>query len=204
MITSVVFWPQPPLLLPEYASACDPAAEVRAAALAALAAGRPETGPVVLLAGAERCQPLGERVGRALLRQAGAGEPADVVRVPVDADAAAVIDAAERVRAAAAAGPTTLLVAGDGTARPNVRAPERADPEADAADERIAAALAAADPGPLADLDPALATELMISGRAPWQVTAAALTGQAVHPVYAWFARPHEVGYHAAAWRVAG
>ncbi|OYO15833.1 hypothetical protein CGZ94_06235 [Enemella evansiae] len=204
MISGVVFWPQPPLLLPEYASAADLGAAVRRAAFEALAAVRPESGPVLLLTGAERCAPLGERVARALLQQAGVGEPDAVIRVAVDADAAAVAEAADRVRAAAAAadGPVTLLVAGDGTARASVGAPERADLETRAADERIAAALAAADPAPLAALTASEGAELLISGRLPWQVAAAALTGRRPRSAYAWFDCPYEVGYHVAAWRM--
>ena len=50
-------------------------------------------------------------------------------------------------------------------------------PPPSAIDAELAAALAAADPGRLAALDPALDDELMIAGRAAWQVLAGAAAG---------------------------
>ncbi|MFJ6216271.1 hypothetical protein ACIQGZ_23530 [Streptomyces sp. NPDC092296] len=93
-----------------------------------------------------------------------------------------------------------LLVLGDGSARRSLKAPGYLDDRAEAFDATVAAALAAADTGALAGLDPAPAAGLLAAGRAPWQVLAGAaegagLTGRLLHE-----GAPYGVGYFAACW----
>ncbi len=78
----------------------------------------------------------------------------------------------------AAAGPrTALLVLGDGSARRGPKAPGALDPRAAWFDAEVERAIRAADLGALLAVDPALARELMATGRPAWQVLAGALTG---------------------------
>jgi aromatic ring-opening dioxygenase LigB subunit len=100
--------------------------------------------------------------------------------------------------------PVALLVMGDGTARRGEKAPGYADPRAEAFDATVVRALAGGDPRTLADLDPTLAAELLVAGRAPWQVLAGAAL--AARPGGAWRAdlryadAPYGVGYAVASW----
>ena len=68
-----------------------------------------------------------------------------------------------------------LLVVGDGSARRSEKAPGHLDPRAGAMDEGIARALASVDTAALCALDAELCAELMVAGRAPWQVLAGAV-----------------------------
>ena len=70
---------------------------------------------------------------------------------------------------------TALLVIGDGSARRGPRAPGHFDQRAAAFDAGVQQAIRAGDTGALLDLDPALARELMATGRPAWQVLAGAL-----------------------------
>jgi hypothetical protein len=67
-----------------------------------------------------------------------------------------------------------LLAMGDASARKAAGVHGAADPAAERYDAEVRAALAAADPGRLARLDAALDGELMVAGRAAWQVLAGA------------------------------
>ena len=100
-----------------------------------------------------------------------------------------------------AAGRVGLLVMGDGSARHDVKAPGYFDERAAAYDARIAEIFAAGDLSGLASLDPVLSDELMVTGRAPWQVLAAAAGGPARAVLRAEFGAPYGVGYHVAAWQ---
>jgi hypothetical protein len=93
-----------------------------------------------------------------------------------------------------------LLVMGDGTACRTLKAPGYLDKRAEPFDAAVAAALAAADTGALAALDPVLARELKAAGRAPWQVLAGAagnggLAGTLLHESV-----PYGVAYFVATW----
>lgn len=100
-----------------------------------------------------------------------------------------------------------LLAMADGSARRTLKAPGYLDERAVPFDDRIARALADADPAALAAVDPAAAGELMAAGRAPWQVlaaaAAAACTGSRSR---SWrgallsYAAPYGVGYFSALW----
>jgi hypothetical protein len=81
---------------------------------------------------------------------------------------AGLVDGAERV---------ALLVVADGTARRGPTAPGYTDARADGFDAGWLRAVRDADAGALARLDPALADELMMAGRAPLQVLAGAAHG---------------------------
>jgi hypothetical protein len=67
-----------------------------------------------------------------------------------------------------------MLVMGDGAVGRTTAAPRPYDPRAEAFDRDVVAAFIAADPSVLADLDPVVAAELGVAGRAPWQVLAGA------------------------------
>lgn len=102
--------------------------------------------------------------------------------------------------AAGSAGRVALLVVGDGSACRTVKAPGYLDERAEDFDAAAAAALGAADTAALTALDPALARDLRVAGRAPWQVLAGAardarLTGELLYE-----AAPYGVGYFVAAW----
>ncbi len=106
-------------------------------------------------------------------------------------------------RLAALAPRVALLALGDGTARRATREPAAADPQAQAYDDAVAAALAAADPAALAGLDPGLDAPLMIAGRPAWQVLAGA-AGAAAAPegALAFAGAPFGVGYLVASWHL--
>ena len=74
---------------------------------------------------------------------------------------------------------TALLAIGDGSARRGPRAPGHFDERAAAFDAEVERAVRAGDLTALLDLDPALARELMATGRPAWQVLAGALEGMA-------------------------
>jgi len=72
-----------------------------------------------------------------------------------------------------------MLVMGDGSARRSLKGPGYLDDRAEGFDDGVAAALAAVEPQALHDLDPVLAGELLVAGRAPWQVLAGATEARA-------------------------
>ncbi|MDK1476439.1 hypothetical protein QNO07_24020 [Streptomyces sp. 549] len=93
-----------------------------------------------------------------------------------------------------------LLVMGDGSARRSEKAPGHFDEQAGVFDADVAHALGTADTAALAALDVSLAENLMVSGRACWQVLAGAgeragLRGRLLHN-----SAPYGVGYLVASW----
>jgi hypothetical protein len=102
---------------------------------------------------------------------------------------------------ATSAGRVGLVVMGDGSARRSEKAPGYLDPRAAVFDDGVAAALASGDVDALARLDPALARELAVAGRAPWQVLAGAAAGRARPRVSGGrHEAPYGVGYHVVTW----
>jgi hypothetical protein len=102
---------------------------------------------------------------------------------------------------AARAPRVALLAMGDGSARKAVGVPGAADPAADGYHADVAAALAGADPARLARLDPGLDQELMVAGRAAWQVLAgAAAAGGQLRGQLHYAAAPLGVSYLVASW----
>ena len=102
---------------------------------------------------------------------------------------------------AALAPRVALLAMGDGPARRARAAPGAADPEADLYDDRVAGALATADPGALAALDPRQDGPLEVAGRAAWQVLAGAAGQGPFDAELRYRGAPFEVSYVVASWR---
>jgi len=97
-----------------------------------------------------------------------------------------------------------LLVMGDASAR-RARGTEGApDPQAQNYDEEVAEALAAADVRWLGRLAPALDDELMVAGRAAWQVLAGAAAGTRMCGRLLCMANPYGVTYLVASWAEPG
>jgi hypothetical protein len=109
-------------------------------------------------------------------------------------------DLAQRLRREG--GPVALLVLGDGAAAHTLRAPGYLDRRAEVLDTAVAAALAAANPSALLDLDAMLAGELRVAGGEAWQVASAA--AQALAPAWRgqllYSAAPYGIAYHVALW----
>ena len=89
---------------------------------------------------------------------------------------------------------------GDGPGRRARGVPGATDPGADRYDRQVTAALAAADPGALAALDPGRDQELFVAGRAAWQVLAGAASAGAFTADLRYAAAPFEVSYYVATW----
>ncbi|WP_345699222.1 hypothetical protein [Kitasatospora terrestris] len=138
-------------------------------------------------------------VGAWLLEQAGAQLPTHAVAVPADTAPERLLGLGEGL--AELADRVALLVLGDGSARRSVKAPGYLDERAEGWDAAVAAALAAADTKALAALDPVLAAELQVDGRAPWQVLAGAAEGAGLGGELRYEAAPYGVGYFVASWR---
>lgn len=200
MIVAAVLVPHPPLLYRELAGAQDPAAALRAACRAAVArlvegvervvvvgaadvdapTGHAPARPDVRRFGtvaprdpavAAAAPPLSLGVGLRLLEEAGWTGPVEPVAVPwttTPAQAQALVDELDDPR------PTGLLVLGEGSARRGQAAPGFLDDRAFPYDDALAAAVASGDAGFLAALDPGLAQELMVLGRAALTVLGAA------------------------------
>jgi len=144
--------------------------------------------------------PLSLAVGAWLLDRAGCALPRTYVEIGADESTAE----AEAVGLALAtrAGRTALLVMGDGSAGRTPKAPGTYDPGAEGYDRALAAALAVGDAPALSRLDAAEAARLQVSGRAAWQVAAAAaraLGGPVTAELLADEA-PYGVGYFVATW----
>jgi hypothetical protein len=138
-------------------------------------------------------------VGAWLLERAGWTGDARGLAVPDYLEAA--LCGANGVRLAQSAPRVGLLVLGEGSARRSVKAPGYLDERAEGFDAVIARGLATADEdGALAALDDELAFELMASGRAPWQVLAAAAAGNGLRAELLYEDAPYGVGYFVAVW----
>jgi hypothetical protein len=209
VIVGVLNCPQPPLLLPG-TTGC-PVAEVeqlRTACLAGLRdllVDRPES--LVLLggiaaaeAGGER-EPISIRIGRQLLAEAGCAIPVRPVAIRADAATGECLTTGRRL-AAVADEPRriALLVMADGSARRGLKAPGYLDPRAQPFDRAVEAALTAGDPAGLADLDAALAADLLVAGRAAWQVLAGATEGGRFRAETYYLGDPFGVWYPVVRW----
>jgi hypothetical protein len=232
MLTAAAVCPHPPVLVPAATGgpagpgdaelarlrhACD-------AAVAALICAEPDV--VVLVGGADRTTrypqgaagslagygvpftigagdpvlPLSLTIGRWLLARAGhTGAETQSVDAGTDPQkclslGAELVSGASRV---------ALLAMGDGPARRARNAPGAQDAAADRYHERVARALAAADPRALAALDPAQDGELFVAGRAAWQVLAGAMDHGpgTFRSEVRYAAAPFEVTYFAASLR---
>lgn len=93
-----------------------------------------------------------------------------------------------------------LLVMGDGSARRTEKAPGYLDARAENFDAAVEKALATADTASLLDIDVTLADELLVAGRASWQVLAGAGDQHRWEPVLHYSHAPYGVGYFVATW----
>jgi hypothetical protein len=180
VIGAVAVVPSAPLLLPEYTGRVDAGAALRERSLDVVRAVLPPRGSgsrLVLVFATDR-EPrstrasLGSRVGTHLLDLVGA-EADDVVEVAWDAP----VDGCRASGTALGAGPgeVALVVVADGSARRGEKAPGHLDERSLDVDRELVDALRAADPDRLLALDAQLCADLLVHGRAPLQVAAAAI-----------------------------
>ena len=146
--------------------------------------------------------PLSLTIGQWLLGRHDV-DPVDTLYVGVSADADAARCAEIGSALAGRADRVTMLVMGDASARRSLKGPGYLDERAPPYDASVARALAEADTDALLSLDPSLSSELLVAGRAAWQVLAgAAETGR-------WSAKvtfdeaPYGVAYLVATWTAA-
>ena len=232
MLVAAAVCPHPPLLVPGVASgATGETDDLRAAAAAAVQAlvdsepallvvvgAAPQVGPcdpqvrgslapygVDLLVGTgtgEATLPLSLTLGLWLLEQHAPDVPRLLfgVHPETEPDRCATLGETLADRETRVA----MLVMGDGSARRSVKGPGYLDARAEAFDDGVAAALAAVEPQSLHDLDPVLAGELLVAGRAPWQVLAGAAEARAAVPALTgdlrYAAAPYGVCYFVATW----
>jgi len=229
MLIAAAVCPHPPLLVPEVTGTADPGARelrhLRAACREAVAvllgeapdllvvvggAGQTAEYPataggslrdfgVPFTVGADPVLPLSLTIGMWLL--AGAVPPSPPVTWQAIAFGAAAADSLNLGEKLAALAPrVALLVMGDGPGRRARGVPGATDPGADRYDDQVSAALAAADPGALAALDPRRDEELFVAGRAAWQALAGAAPPGAFTADLRYAAAPFEVSYYVATW----
>jgi hypothetical protein len=149
--------------------------------------------------GAAPVLPLSLTIGKWLL--AGVGPGSQKVTWQAIASAAAPADCLKLGDKLAALAPRVALLAmGDGPGGRARGVPGATDPDADRYDSQVTAALAAADPGALAALDPGRDQELFVAGRAAWQVLAGAASAGAFTADLRYAAAPFEVSYYVATW----
>jgi hypothetical protein len=130
----------------------------------------------------------------------GAGPGSAVVFQEVAGNAAAGVCLKLGQMLADRAPRVALLAMGDACARPAREDPDVPDPAAQDYDEEVAEALAAADARWLARLDPARDDELVVAGRAAWQVLAGAARGTRMAGRLLCMAAPYGVTYLVASW----
>jgi hypothetical protein len=229
MLIAAAVCPHPPLLVPEVTGASDPAASeldrLRRACrdavavligaapdLLVVAGGAGQTTEYPALAGgslrdfsvpftvgADPVLPLSLTIGKWLL--AGVVPPRPPVTWQGIACGTAAADCLSLGEKLAALAPRVALLAmGDGPGRRARGVPRATDLRADGYDRQVAAALAAADPGALAALDPRRDQELFVAGRAAWQVLAGAASAGAFTADLRYAAAPFEVSYYVATW----
>jgi hypothetical protein len=234
VLVAAAVCPHPPLLVPGVASGATPETDdLRTAAAAALeelmaaepdlvvvVGAAPQVGPhdpqargslapygIDLRVGwgtGQAALPLSLTLGLWLLERHAPDVPRLLFGVRADTDAhrcaalgAALADRASRV---------AMLVMGDGSARRSLKGPGYLDQRAVGFDSEVEAALQAGDPARLLDLDADLAEELLVAGRAAWQVLAgAALARQASGAAalsgrVGYAAAPYGVCYFVATW----
>jgi hypothetical protein len=234
VLVAAAVCPHPPLLVPGVASGASWETEDLRTAAAAALERLVATGPdlVVVVGAAPQLGPYDPQAGGSLapygvdLRvgrgTGGASLPLsltiglwllerqalDVARllfgVPADTEPSrcAALGATLADRSARVA----LLVMGDSSARRSLKGPGYLDARAAGFDSEVEAALSAADAPRLLNLDAELAGELLVAGRAPWQVLAgAALARQAsgAAPLVGdvtYAAAPYGVCYLVATW----
>jgi hypothetical protein len=226
VIVAVAFVPGPPLLVPEVAAgAAGELDDVRAACAQALRVVTSAERVVVLGAAGTGGRWPGDSAGSLRgfgidVRAGGTGDPVlpapltvaawllDRAAPPGAREYRAVADTATEAECARLGAelagdptPTALVVVGEGSARLSAKAPGAYDERAEAFEATVADALGTGDRAALAGLDAGLAAALLVSGRTPWQVAAAAWTDPRP-PVGRLLAHeaPYGVGYLVASW----
>jgi hypothetical protein len=215
MLVAAAVLPHPPLLVPALGRGDDPDVDdLRERCLAAVETVLGRSHDTLFVVGADfglrattfrpwgadaaaevpEPLPLSLLVGGWLTR----GRARSFVAVAPDLEVGDCLDLGAEL--AAAAERVALLVMGDGSARHSVRAPGYLDERAGPYDETVHRALKAVDLGTLAALATATADDLLVAGRAPWQVLAGAADGFRPSEVTASFAAPYGVGYHVVTW----
>ncbi|WP_046472302.1 class III extradiol ring-cleavage dioxygenase family protein [Allosalinactinospora lopnorensis] len=226
MLIAAAVCPHPPLLVPELAQGAAPELETLRAACDRAVTGLLGSGAdelvVVGAGGGDRTYgagtggslagygvdvgvgpppavlPLSLTMGRWLAERGGA-VPSCYVEVAAGAPPEECL--ARGAELAAAASRIGILAMGDGSARRTECSPSYVDERAAPFDHSVAAALAKADTAALAALDPLVAAELMVAGRAAWQALAGAAEGAGLHGELLAHEAPYGVGYFAALWR---
>jgi hypothetical protein len=224
MIIAAALCPSPPLLVRELTGADPVVADLRdacAAAVAALVAARPDVivvvgpgpdttewpadgrlniaafggRPAQPAGGAPlpRSVPLAVGLGGYLLDQAAYTGPRRLHSVSEDDQPADCLRLGKEI--GDTAGRTGLLVMADGSARRGPRAPGHYDERAAAFDAEVERALRAGDRPALEAIDPALARELLATGRPAWQVLAGATHGAALRSDVMYAGDPFGVMY---------
>jgi hypothetical protein len=152
--------------------------------------------------------PLSLTLGSWLLRRAGLGclaRPAHPVRLQAVARSTPVAECLRLGGELARQAPRVAMLAmGDGPARRAVGIEGAADPAVERYDAELAAALADADRAGLARLAPSLDDELLVAGRAAWQVLAGAAEGRLLRGQLRCAMTRYEVSYLVASWDVRG
>lgn len=143
--------------------------------------------------------PLSVGIGVWLLRRGRARRPTTwfVETVAPDTPPEVCAGRGERMNNSTSVG---LIVMGDGSACRTLKAPGYLDPRAEPYDAAVTAALAKADTDALLALDPVLSAELMVAGRAPWQVLAGAAAGREWTAEVLYDDAPYGVQYTVATW----
>lgn len=217
MLVAAAVLPHPPMLVPALASGAAPELdELRTRCGDALAAVASAGADVTYLVGgdagprATSFAPWGvdepvdvpEPLPLALLVGAWltTGTPRSFVAVGDDLDSAECAALGDQL--ARSAPRVALVVMGDGSARHSEKGPGYLDERAAGFDEDVAAALLKGDRQALLSVDPALARELLVAGRASWQVLAGAAGTRAASPRVdnAWHEAPFGVSYHVFTW----
>ncbi len=147
--------------------------------------------------------PLSLSVAAWLLRD----RPVEPPRVGVSVARESALDCA-RLGASLVSGSSRvgLLIMGDGSACHGPKSPGYDDPRATSFDADVTSALAACDTEALLALDVDLATDLLVAGRAPWQVLAGAIdaSGGAWTGSVTYADAPYGVQYTVATWLPVG
>jgi len=121
--------------------------------------------------------PLALGLGAMLLDAAGYAGPRVMQAVGEAAQPEKCLRLGAGLAAADPAARTAVLAVGDGSARRSPAAPGHFDERAGPFDLAVEQALRDGDMAAIAKIDPALAADLMATGRAAWQVLAGALDG---------------------------
>jgi hypothetical protein len=144
--------------------------------------------------------PLSVGLGNFLLDEAGYAGERELHTVSEHADAGAC--AAFGARLAHQACRVALLVMADGSARRGLKAPGYLDERSAPFDATVEQAVRSGDLSALLRLDPALARELMATGRPAWQVLAGAVGGSQVASEVRYCDDPFGVAYLVASLKV--